>query len=206
MPKEIPDEAIVRHLLLRIASSSEVRQRDLSQELGIALGLTNAYIKHLIDKGLIKVSQIPAKRYAYYLTPTGFLEKSRLVASYLSHSFQFFWDARGQCRDLLERSAAAGRRRVLFYGLSELVEIAALAAQEAGVELCGVVAPDSTETVSGALAVFPSLESAPPHDAILITGYRQGQAIYETLAPRVGEDRLLLLPLLHITRTDFNAG
>ena len=47
-------------------------QRSMANELGIALGMANAYIKRCIRKGFIKVRQIPSNRYAYYLTPTGF--------------------------------------------------------------------------------------------------------------------------------------
>lgn len=65
-------------------------QRHLASELGIALGLANAYLKRCIGKGLVKVRQAPARRYAYYLTPQGFAEKSRLTVEYLSSSFGFF--------------------------------------------------------------------------------------------------------------------
>ena len=69
-------------------------QRRLASELGIALGLVNAYLKRCINKGLVKVSQAPAKRYAYYLTPGGFAEKSRLTVEYLSYSFSLFRQAK----------------------------------------------------------------------------------------------------------------
>ena len=52
-------------------------QRHIAAELGIALGLVNAYLKRCVKKGLIKVSSAPARQYAYYLTPQGFAEKSR---------------------------------------------------------------------------------------------------------------------------------
>ena len=42
----------------------------------MALGLTNAYLKRCIRKGFIKVTQIPANRYAYYLTPRGLQKKA----------------------------------------------------------------------------------------------------------------------------------
>ena len=48
----------------------------------------------LSGKGLVKMSQVPLNRYAYYLTPQGFAEKSRLTAEYLSVSFNFFRRAR----------------------------------------------------------------------------------------------------------------
>ena len=76
-------------VLNSINNNSYVTQRSMSKELGIALGLTNSYLKRCVKKGLIKVQQIPANRYAYYLTPQGFSEKSRLAHEYFSQGFRF---------------------------------------------------------------------------------------------------------------------
>ena len=80
-------------LLSAVGDETRHSQRSLASELGIALGLTNAYLRRCVRKGLIKVSGAPANRYAYYLTPKGFTEKSRLTAKYLSKSLRFFFDA-----------------------------------------------------------------------------------------------------------------
>src|SRR5271157_1367844 len=88
---------IVLGLLESVERDGAQSQRKLASDLGIALGLANAYLKRCVHKGLVKVGQAPARRYAYYLTPQGFAEKSRLTATYLSHSFSFFREARAQC-------------------------------------------------------------------------------------------------------------
>ena len=93
-------------LLNAVHENSNVTQRTVATELGVALGLVNTYIKRCVKKGYIKVRQAPANRYAYYLTPAGFAEKSRLTAQYLSHSFTFFRRARQQCLEVLEQSEA----------------------------------------------------------------------------------------------------
>ena len=63
-------------ILDELSNDDSLTQRDLSSRLGIALGLVNSYIKNLVAKGYITVKTIPAKRYAYYLTPKGFAEKT----------------------------------------------------------------------------------------------------------------------------------
>ena len=105
-------------------------QRHLASELGIALGLANAYLKRCMKKGLVKVRHAPARRYAYYLTPQGFAEKSRLTVEYLSYSFGFFRQAKTDCSDLFRLAKARGVQRVLLVGQSDLAEIAALCAME----------------------------------------------------------------------------
>src|ERR1700749_4122658 len=90
------DERIVLNLLNSVEDGPPT-QRRIAEELGIALGLVNAYLKRCVKKGLVKVSEAPARRYAYYLTPQGFAEKSRLTVEYLTSSFSFFRQARADC-------------------------------------------------------------------------------------------------------------
>src|SRR5690606_37860641 len=85
---------ITLRLLTAVERNSGLTQRSAARELGIALGLTNAYLKRCAHKGWIKIQQAPANRYAYYLTPTGFAEKTRLTRDYLTISFNFFRNAR----------------------------------------------------------------------------------------------------------------
>src|SRR5436305_24096 len=135
--REKSSEQAIMLGLLDAVERGDVTQRRLSRELGIAVGLVNTYIKRAINRGLIKVQQIPPHRYAYYLTPSGFLEKSQLIASYFIYSFDFFRAARSSCEDTLSRMASAGHRRVALIGASELTEVAIIVA--ADLEL-GVVA------------------------------------------------------------------
>ncbi len=74
---DVEQTRIVLGLLEYVGRGGEQSQRRLASELGVALGLANAYLKRCVKKGLVKVRQAPARRYAYYLTPRGFAEKSR---------------------------------------------------------------------------------------------------------------------------------
>ena len=99
---DVDENTITLGVLSAIEEDDRATQRAISRDLGIALGLTNAYLKRCVKKGFIKVRHIPANRYAYYLTPQGFAEKSRLTAEYLSISFNFFRSSREQCADLFK--------------------------------------------------------------------------------------------------------
>ena len=94
--RESSNPEIMLGLLTSVERDSGITQRKLAQDLGIALGLANAYLRRCVRKGLVKMSQVPLNRYAYYLTPQGFAEKSRLMAEYLSVSFDFFRRARSE--------------------------------------------------------------------------------------------------------------
>src|SRR3974390_3555259 len=137
---------IVLGLLNSVESGGARSQRHIAAELGIALGLVNAYLKRCIKKGLVKVHDAPARRYAYYLTPQGFAEKSRLTVQYLSDSFSFFRHAKADCIEVFETAKAAGFTRLLLAGQSDLAEIAILCALEAGITIVAVVDPRSSAT------------------------------------------------------------
>ena len=74
-------------LLRKLESNPEYTQRELSKEMGVSLGKVNYCIKKLAEKGLIKITNFthnPNKvGYAYFLTPSGIEEKSRLTFSFL---------------------------------------------------------------------------------------------------------------------------
>ena len=125
------EESLTLEILEAIEARSDVTQRHLARSTGIALGLTNSYLKRCVRKGLVKIHQAPANRYLYYLTPKGFTEKSRLTARYLSVSFAFYRKAGDSCRDAFQRCEKQGWNRVVLCGVSDLAEIASLRAHRA---------------------------------------------------------------------------
>jgi len=106
--QETGNRDIVLSVLTSIERDSAITQRKLATELGIALGLANAYLRRCVRKGLVKMRQVPINRYAYYLTPQGLAEKSRLTAEYLAVSLDFFRRARTDCAALLRQCEARG--------------------------------------------------------------------------------------------------
>src|SRR2546426_10584779 len=51
-------------ILTAIGEGRPLTQRALAQRLGVALGLTNLYLKRLAKKGLIKITEFPRKPHA----------------------------------------------------------------------------------------------------------------------------------------------
>ena len=126
-------------LLDEISKGEPLSQRDLSKKLNIALGLVNSYIKNLISKGYITVKAIPAKRYAYYLTPKGFAEKTRLTYHHLQNFTNLYRVARRDFKDLFESLHKQGVKSVAFAGADEAAEIAYLSLQDFNIEFAGIV-------------------------------------------------------------------
>ncbi|MDJ0894082.1 MAG: winged helix-turn-helix transcriptional regulator [Alphaproteobacteria bacterium] len=189
-------------LLSAVQGNSAVTQRSIAKELGIALGLANAYLRRCVEKGYIKVTQAPANRYLYYLTPQGFTEKSRLTASYLSHSFDFFRYARRQCEDALGHCAGRGWNRVVIYGDGELCEILSLCLREFDLEVKGVVAPGTNKKRIAGVETLQNVAEAEPFDAVILADLADPQASLNALLESVPAERVLTPPLLRIVRPE----
>jgi DNA-binding MarR family transcriptional regulator len=198
--EESPESSrIMLGLLDAVEQDRAQSQRLLASELGIALGLVNAYLKRCIKKGLVKVRSAPARRYAYYLTPRGFAEKSRLTVDYLSYSFSFFRQAKTDCSELFKSASAQNVDKVLLVGQSDLAEIAALCAMERGVNIVGVVQKGAAGSEFIGLPVFEDFDAVShPFDAVLITDLLKSRETCDTAVARFGVDRVLVPDLLRI--------
>jgi DNA-binding MarR family transcriptional regulator len=195
-----PDNArIVLGLLQSVERDGAQSQRKLASDLGIALGLVNAYLKRCVKKGLLKIGQAPARRYAYYLTPHGFAEKSRLTVEYLSDSFSFFRHAREDCAAVLRAAHGRGFNRVALAGVSDLAEIATLCALEQGIAIVAVIdAKSANDKFVGAPVVKSLAAVADGCDAVLVTDLQATREFVAALAEEIGAERVLVPALLGI--------
>jgi len=169
-------------LLSEIEASETVTQRGLAKGLGIALGLTNLYIKRLVKKGHIKVINIQKNRIRYLITPKGIAEKSRLTYEYMQYSFQLYRQActllRARLRDLAEQ----GRKRLVFYGVGEAAELAYLCVKEMDLELMGVLdAEHAGRRFLGHTVLHPSALAGLRYDCVVITSFDDGDLLRRQL-------------------------
>ena len=194
------EHKITLGVLNAVHEDSNITQRSMAGELGIALGLTNSYLKRCIKKGLIKVQQAPANRYAYYLTPQGFSEKSRLAREYLTQGFQFFRIAREQCSEIFKVCSAQGQHRIALHGLTDLAEIAVLCAKDHNVELVSIMDPSSKLDTYSGIPVHSDFSNLDDFDAFIVTDLGSPQREFEMLVKLYGADRVFAPTILKISR------
>lgn len=194
---EHENERIVLGLLSSVENDGERSQRRMAAELGIALGLVNAYLKRCIKKGLVKVHDAPARRYAYYLTPQGFAEKSRLTVEYLSDSFSFFRMAKSDCAGVFELAKTRGFARLVLAGKSDLAEIAILSAVETGVAIVALVDARSEGARFVGVDVYKSFDEIEAQfDAVIVTDVARAKMSFDAAVVAIGADRVLVPALL----------
>jgi len=129
-------------LLEELERNPIISQRELSHKFGIALGVTNACLKRMARKGLIRIRGFDHRRIGYYLTPKGFVEKSKLTFHLVSGIVQHYSELKQVIAERLLEMQREGMKRIVFYGLSDEMEVAYVTLQGVNLKLVGIVEDD----------------------------------------------------------------
>ncbi len=182
-------------LLKEIAEGEEITQRALAKKLGIALGLTNLYIKRLVKKGYVRIVNVKRSRIKYLLTPRGIAEKARLVYQFMEYSLGYYMKLRETYRQRLLPLGRSEGRRVLLVGSGEVAEIAALVLWELDLTLEHVVDEERAGTTFlghkvRTLAEIPEMS----FDWIVLAVLNGSEGLHERLhALEIPNDRIIAL-------------
>jgi DNA-binding MarR family transcriptional regulator len=122
-------------ILSHIEQNPDTTQADLATQLGVAVGSVNWYLKRLVNKGYIKVTQMERRRLRYLLTPQGIAEKAHLTASFMQMSLHWYRQTREDSKRFLEEVKQAGYDTVGIEGEGDLAEVVYLSCLEAGVRV-----------------------------------------------------------------------
>jgi DNA-binding MarR family transcriptional regulator len=132
-----------------VARDQHITQRNLASKLGIALGLTNVYLKRLIRKGYIKCINVQSNRLLYLITPQGIAEKSRLTYEFMDYSLYLYREVRQHLSEVLRPCREAGAKRIAVFGTGEAAELAYLSLKEHGLEPAAIFALEAGGTFLG---------------------------------------------------------
>ncbi|MFL2749332.1 MAG: winged helix-turn-helix transcriptional regulator [bacterium] len=121
-----PEEQRTLDLFEAVESRPGINQRQLAEELGISLGLANAFLKTILNKGWIRARKVKARRWFYFLTPQGSLEKSRLTLNYLQRTLKSFRDLRNKADQLLADLNKNGIEGIHLIGEEDFIDIIGL--------------------------------------------------------------------------------
>ncbi len=165
-------------ILDEVSRNGEVTQRSLSRRLGVALGLTNLYVRRLAQKGFIKVVNIKPNRLRYELTPSGIAQKTTLAFQYIKDSYVFYREVRKTLTKTFEALRASGARSVVLYGTGDIAEIALLSLQETDLNLAGIVSKrHAGQTLCGRPVHPPEALTALTCDRVLVLEREAEEAI-----------------------------
>jgi DNA-binding Lrp family transcriptional regulator len=181
-------------LLEAVEQNARVTQRTLATKLGIALGLTNIYLKRLVRKGYIKCVNVQSNRISYLITPRGIVEKARLTYEFMDYSLHLYAGVRQRLRTVFQECAAGGRR-VAIFGRGEAAELAYLSLKEAGLEPVAIFDGEGGPVFLG-MPVRPICEHASvDYDLIIVATLERSAQQLVTVLLESGVPREKLFPM-----------
>jgi len=189
------DEIRDLRLLEELEKNPVVSQRELSHRFGIALGVTNACLKRMARKGWIRIRDLNPRKIGYYLTPKGMLEKARLTLNLISFRVQHYSELKKIIANRLLEMQHDGRKRIVFYGVSDEMEVAYITLQGVNLSLVGIVEDDEKFTpqfIFGyELEPLSRVQELKP-DCILITSLTENEKKKETLKEIFGSNSICI--------------
>ena len=176
-----PEELRTLTLFNTVESSPEVNQRQLAQELDVSLGLTNTYFQRVLKKGWVRAKQVKARRWLYFLTPQGALEKSRLSLSYMHRTLDSFRELKSNGDEHLRILSNKGVTGIHLCGENDLTEVLSFCFSGAEIELLSVI-PEKTLLADCLQNDKPALPELKSGELILLASLTHRAQLAELLA------------------------
>lgn len=108
-------------ILEKISSSnSGVRQRDLARIIGLSLGMTNAILKRLAQKGWLKVKKVNNRNIQYVVSPQGMEKIARRSYRYFRRTIKNVVYYKEAIESLVREAMARDYKGILLVGKSDL--------------------------------------------------------------------------------------
>ena len=188
-----PQDMRELELLQELEKNPIISQRELSHKFGIALGLTNSCLKRMARRGWIRITGFNHHRIGYYLTPKGFAEKAKLTLHLISWTVEHYSRLKDLIGKRLLEMENEGIERIVFYGVSDEMEIALITLQGTNLKLAGIIEDDekyvSRIILGYELEPVSRVKGLKP-DAVLITSLLEQDARKERLRKLLDSERV----------------
>ena len=164
-----------------VESSPEINQRQLARELDVSLGLTNTYFQRVLKKGWIRAQQVKPRRWLYFLTPQGALEKSRLSLFYLHRTLNSFRELKSKGDEHLRILSKKGVSGIHLCGEEDLTEVLSHCFSGVEIELLSMI-PEKDLLDNPEQSVNPTLPELKVGELILLASLEHRAPLVEFLA------------------------
>ena len=102
------------------SSSAPLSQRDLASQSGMSLGMTNAVLKRLVQKGWLMMRKVNNRNIRYVVTPSGMEEITRRSYRYFKRTLKNVADYKEKIEQLLLQIQADGYDGLVLVGSSDI--------------------------------------------------------------------------------------
>ena len=183
-------------VLEEMDSTPHVSQRQLANQVGVALGVANLLVRNLAKKGYIRVSKVGWKRWVYNLTPAGVAHKVQLTFGYIDRFLDHYKRVRYSLRQHLASIPLDQHSRIAICGTNEIAELVYLAMRDMSVGHIEVFEDNPPSPKFLGMEVG-SLESLIPEDHtwVILTSPSRSGPIFDTLIDQGMNPTRIVAPL-----------
>ena len=107
-------------ILEHIYYNDSLKQRELADKAGISLGMTNAILKRLIEKGWLMTKRLNRRNISYVVSPAGIEEIFKRGYRYFKRTIDDVILYKAEIEQLVAEAVKAGYKTVVLVGKSDL--------------------------------------------------------------------------------------
>jgi len=123
-------EAII---LEHIYYDDSLKQRELADKAGISLGMTNAILKRLIEKGWLMTKRLNSRNINYVVSPAGIEEIFKRGYQYFKRTMEDVLLYKDSIEQFISKAAKDGYKTIVLVGKSDLDFIVEYACDKKGI-------------------------------------------------------------------------
>ena len=178
-------------VLETFTEDSKMHQRQLAEQLGVALGAANAHVQFCLKNNLLR--KLPQKS-GYTVTEKGQLMRCKLLADVYQDELFFTRRLLAEYRDLITERRAKNTSFIIA-GTHDISDIAYLALRAENAQVDAFYHPNPPGQKHLDLPIISSLIVQPEH-VVLITDIHHIVDSYTTISSAVGRRRVAVPPSL----------
>lgn len=170
-------------ILDMIEKNAHMTQREISQEIGIAVSMVNSYLDQYEKDKLIKRKKHSTKSVEYLITKKGEERRKLLNIWYLKSSHDIYLSAKDNITKFLNQIIDKGFKKILLYGAGEVAEIMLRVMNDDNklpLEVLAVI-DDDPHKIGQILINSPIIQmnqiNSFEHDGILVSSYKHHEKI-----------------------------
>ncbi len=110
-------------LIRKLHSDPKITQREMAKATGLSLGSINVLLKHMVNKGIIKLEKKTKNSIMYHLTSLGIKRKSEETYRYISEAYAFLKEIELNIEEFLKSISYDGYKVVVFGEKDDLREL-----------------------------------------------------------------------------------
>jgi DNA-binding MarR family transcriptional regulator len=139
-------------VLKAVHSREDVKQRDIAEIVGVSLGMTNAILKRLSQKGLVTIKRVNNRNLRYAVSPDGMEAIARRSYRYFKRTIKNVVYYRDAIETLVHQASRDGNEHLVLVGESDLAFILEHFCEKYGMDFRAVLEEDSPAGAADATA------------------------------------------------------